>query len=60
MAEGKEKSGFILWNLNPSHVLYLKYIPNIPYSHKNEFSIIKGEEGAGGRGKGNKAYLPGG
>lgn len=34
--EGKEKPGFILWNLNPSHALYLKYTPNIPYSRKNE------------------------
>lgn len=60
MAEGKEKSGFILWILNPSQSLYLKYIHNVPYSQRNKFSIIKGKKVQVGEVRVTKATHQGG
>lgn len=56
-AEGKEKPNFILWNLNPSYALYLKYVSNVLYARRDEFVFIKWEQSAGRRGNGNKGYF---
>lgn len=53
----RRETRFYFWNLSPSQALYLKYISNVPYSHKHEFSIIKGEEIRVIKAKNWKVYL---